>query len=314
MTMASERYVLRPHNRNNDVWALYKDAEASFWTAEEIDFSRDRQDFQKLSSEEQQFLKKVLAFFAASDGIVNENIGVNLYEMFTEPEERCFYGFQMAIENIHSEAYALMIDSIIELNEQETLFSALENDDTIKRKADWCQQWMNNKNPLLLLAFACVEGIFFSASFAAIYWIKTKGLMPGLTFSNELIARDEGMHTDFGCLMFNKYKHDSYNKDVARSIVVNAVNLEKAFIKEALPERLLGMNKDLMIQYVKFVADRLLTQVGLEKVYYVVNPFPFMDNISVQNKTNFFEARVGAYQRPGVSTGAATTLKFTDDF
>lgn len=283
---------------------MYKKAEASFWTAEEIDLSKDLHDWNKrLNDDERFFVSHVLAFFAASDGIVNENLVERFSSEVQVPEARCFYGFQIMMENIHSETYSLLIDTYIsEPRQRSYLFNAIETIPCIKKKADWALRWISDENSTFafrLIAFAAVEGIFFSGSFASIFWLKKRGLMPGLTFSNELISRDEGMHTDFACLLFQHLKHKPEEK-VVTAIITEAVEIEQEFLSDALPCALLGMNSKLMCQYIEFVADRLLLALGFNKNYHATNPFDFMENISLAGKTNFFEKRVGDYQKAGV--------------
>ncbi|KAF2438341.1 hypothetical protein P171DRAFT_436842 [Karstenula rhodostoma CBS 690.94] len=297
------RFVLFPI-KYHDVWQMYKKAEASFWTAEEIDLSKDLHDWNKrLNDDERFFISHVLAFFAASDGIVNENLVERFSGEVQIPEARCFYGFQIMMENIHSETYSLLIDTYISEPKQRTyLFNAIDNIPCIKKKADWALRWISDKDSTFatrLVAFAAVEGIFFSGSFASIFWLKKRGLMPGLTFSNELISRDEGMHTDFACLLFSLLKTRP-DKKLVENIITQAVVIEKEFLTDALPCALLGMNSTLMCQYIEFVADRLLLALGNNKVYNATNPFDFMENISLAGKTNFFEKRVGDYQKAGV--------------
>lgn len=311
------RFVLFPI-KHNAVWEMYKQAEASFWTAEEVDLSEDLSHWHNLSDDERYFIKHVLAFFAASDGIVNENLASRFSTEVQIPEARCFYGFQIAIENIHSEMYSLLIDTYIQDTvEKNRLFNAIETVPCVTRKAEWALKWINNSNSFAerLIAFACVEGIFFSSSFCSIYWLKKRGLMPGLTFSNELIARDEGMHTDFACLLYNML-NNKLNADRVREIVMDAVAIEKEFVTDALPVELIGMNSRLMTQYVEFVSDRLLIELGQPKAFGATNPFPFMEHISLQNKTNFFEARVGSYQKAGVMNKSSDERAFTleEDF
>merc|ERR1712158_264073 len=270
----------------------------------EVDLSKDLDDWNdKLKEEERDFVSHVLAFFAASDGIVNENIVERFMSEIQVPEARCFYGFQIAIENIHSEMYSLLIDTYVkDKGTREKLFNAVETVPAVKKKANWAMQWTGSESATFaerVIAYACVEGIFFSGSFAAIFWLKKRGLMPGLTFSNELISRDEGLHTDFACLMF-KHVVNKPSQERIYEIVCNAVDIEIEFLTEALPVALIGMNSVLMIQYIKFVADRLLRELNCEKVYNVENPFDFMENISLEGKTNFFEKRVGEYQKMGV--------------
>ncbi len=295
------RYVMFPI-QNNAIWNMYKKHLASFWTAEEIDFSNDMRDWYNLNKDEQHFIKWVLAFFAASDGIVLENLTENFINEVQLPEARCFYAFQAAMENIHSETYSLLIDTYIkDVVEKHKLFKAIHTIDCIKRKADWALKWMNTDAPFIqrLIAFACVEGIFFSGSFCAIYWLKQRGIMPGLTFSNELISRDEGLHTDFACLLYKQSKHKIKNV-IVKAMVVEAVECEKAFILEALPCSLIGMNSELMGTYIEFISDRLLYELGYSKIYNVENPFPFMEMISLQGKSNMFERRISEYQKAGV--------------
>lgn len=287
---------------------MYKQAQASFWTAEEIDLSKDVSDWNnRLNDDERFFISHILAFFAASDGIVNENLVERFSGEVQIPEARCFYGFQIMMENVHSETYSLLIDTYISEPKQRTyLFNAIDNIPCIRRKADWALKWISDKNSTFasrLVAFAAVEGIFFSGAFASIFWLKKRGLMPGLTFSNELISRDEGMHTDFACLLFNMI-NDQPSKEAVRAIITEAVTIEQEFLSEALPCRLLGMNSALMCQYIEFVADRLLQSLGNTKVYNATNPFDFMENISLAGKTNFFEKRVGDYQKAGVMESA----------
>ncbi|KAE8444890.1 Ribonucleotide-diphosphate reductase (RNR), small subunit [Mollisiaceae sp. DMI_Dod_QoI] len=300
------RFVLFPI-KYHEIWQMYKKAEASFWTAEEIDLSKDLHDWNnKLNDDERYFISHVLAFFAASDGIVNENLVERFSGEVQIPEARCFYGFQIMMENIHSETYSLLIDTYIKEQAQRTyLFNAIETIPCIKKKADWAVKWIQDKNSTFaqrLVAFAAVEGIFFSGSFAAIFWMKKRGLMAGLTFSNELISRDEGLHTDFACLLFSHLKHRP-SKQAVQDVITEAVEIEQEFLTEALPCALLGMNSNLMKQYIEFVADRLLIALGNEKVYKSSNPFDFMENISLAGKTNFFEKRVGDYQKAGVMAG-----------
>ncbi|PWN21318.1 ribonucleotide reductase R2 subunit variant [Microstroma glucosiphilum] len=293
---------------------MYKKAEASFWTAEEIDLSKDMHDWDnKLNDNERHFISHVLAFFAASDGIVNENLVERFSSEVQAAEARCFYGFQIMMENIHSETYSLLIDTYIREPEQrEFLFDAVETIPVVKQKADWALRWISDKNATFaerLIAFAAVEGIFFSGSFASIFWLKKRGLMPGLTFSNELISRDEGLHTDFACLLFSHLKKRAH-PDTVLAIITEAVGIEQAFLTDALPCSLIGMNAKLMCQYIEYVADRLLVSLGNEKHYNATNPFDFMENISLQGKTNFFEKKVAEYAKAGVArkdTGSEET-------
>ncbi|KAK1659394.1 ribonucleotide reductase [Colletotrichum godetiae] len=298
-----QRFVLFPI-KYHEIWQMYKKAEASFWTAEEIDLSKDLHDWNnKINDDEKYFISHILAFFAASDGIVNENLVERFSGEVQVPEARCFYGFQIMMENIHSETYSLLIDTYIKEPAQRTyLFNAIDTIPAIRKKADWALKWISDDSSSFaqrLVAFAAVEGIFFSGAFASIFWLKKRGLMPGLTFSNELISRDEGLHTDFACLLYSHLKHRP-SKQVIEDIIVDAVKIEQEFLTEALPCALLGMNSNLMKQYIEFVADRLLVALGNDKVYKSSNPFDFMENISLGGKTNFFEKRVADYQKAGV--------------
>ena len=298
----TNRFVLFPI-QHDDIWAFYKKAEASFWTAEEIDLSPDLIDWEhKLNDDERNFIKHVLAFFAASDGIVNENIAQNFLSEVQYTEAKFFYGFQLAAENIHSETYSLLIDTYIKNTaEKNNLFNAIETLDCVKKKADWALRWIDKGSfAERLVAFAAVEGIFFSGSFCSIFWLKKRGLMPGLAFSNELISRDEGLHCDFACLLYSKHLITKLPKEKVREIIIDAANIEKEFVTDALPVKLIGMNSDMMGQYIEFVADRLLVELGNERVYNTANPFDFMEMISLQGKSNFFEKRVGEYQKAGV--------------
>ncbi|PNP39181.1 hypothetical protein TGAMA5MH_08858 [Trichoderma gamsii] len=298
-----QRFVLFPI-KYHEIWQMYKKAEASFWTAEEIDLSKDLHDWNnRLNDDEKYFISHILAFFAASDGIVNENLVERFSGEVQIPEARCFYGFQIMMENIHSETYSLLIDTYVKEHSQRSyLFNAIETIPCIRKKADWAIKWIQDKDSSFaqrLVAFAAVEGIFFSGAFASIFWLKKRGLMPGLTFSNELISRDEGLHTDFACLLHSHLKNRA-SKEIIREIITDAVRIEQEFLTEALPCALLGMNATLMKQYIEFVADRLLVALGNEKIYKSSNPFDFMENISLGGKTNFFEKRVGEYQKAGV--------------
>ena len=300
------RFVLFPI-QHTEIWEMYKLHAAAFWTAEEIDLAEDAKDWKKLNDNEKHFLKHVLAFFAASDGIVNENLVTNFADEVQWPEARCFYGFQIMMENIHAETYSLLIDAYIEdPNEKAHLFNALETVPSVKKKGAWALKWLSRKKGTFaqrLVAFAAVEGIFFSGSFCAIFWLKKRGLMPGLTFSNELISRDEGLHCDFACLLHNQLIRGA-GENVIHRIISEAVEIECEFVTSALPVELIGMNAGLMRQYIEFVADRLLVSLGASKLYDVTNPFPWMEMISMQGKTNFFEKRVGEYQKSGVKDGA----------
>ena len=300
-----------------DLWEYYKKAEASFWTAEEVDLSDDAAHWARLSDDEQHFIKHVLAFFASSDGIVNENLAVRFMAEVQSSEARSFYGFQIAIENIHSEMYSLLLDTYVrDPKEKASLFRAIDTVPCVKRKAEWALRWVGESATFAerLVAFACVEGIFFSGSFCAIYWLKKRGLMPGLTFSNELISRDEGLHRDFACLLHSKLLCGASEGRI-REIVRDAVEIEKEFVSEALPVALVGMNCGLMCDYVEFVADHLLGELRLPREYETANPFDFMETISLQGKTNFFEKRVGEYQKSGVMSGggAAGAFEFKTD-
>jgi ribonucleoside-diphosphate reductase beta chain len=290
---------------------LYKQQEACIWTAEEIDLGQDITDWEhKLNNDEQHFIKNVLAFFAASDGIVNENLAMNFVNEVQYTEAKFFYGFQIMMENIHSETYSLLIDTYIkDREEQMHLFRAIDTIPAIRKKAEWAIKWINSESFVeRLVAFAAVEGIFFSGSFCSIFWLKKRGLMPGLTFSNELISRDEGMHCDFACHLYNNHIEKKLSEKKLKEIIVSALEIEKEFILEALPIRLIGMNSDLMSQYLEFVTDRLLVALGCSKVYNVANPFDFMENIAIQGKTNFFEKRVAEYQKAGVHNKAEEEL------
>ena len=296
------RFVLFPI-QHDDIWNFYKKSEASFWTAEEIDLHQDLSDWEnKLNDNERHFIKHVLAFFAASDGIVNENLADNMVTDVQYTEAKFFYGFQIMMENIHSETYSLLIDAYIKENdEKDYLFNAIEHMPCVAKKADWALRWIDNGSfAERLIAFAAVEGIFFSGSFCSIFWLKKRGLMPGLTFSNELISRYEGMHCDFACLLYNEHIQNKLDKSVIEGMITDSVEIEKEFVSDALPVGLIGMNALLMCQYIEFVADRLLESLGNPKVYNVENPFPWMELISLQGKTNFFEKRVGDYQKSGV--------------
>lgn len=297
-----DRFVLFPI-KYKDIWEFYKKAEASFWTAEEIDLAADVTDWNnKLNDNERHFIKHVLAFFAASDGIVNENLAVNFLNEVQYPEARCFYGFQIMMENIHSETYSLLIDTYIkDPAEKDHLLHAVDTVPCVHEKAEWALRWINNGSfAERLIAFAAVEGIFFSGSFCSIFWLKKRGLMPGLTFSNELISRDEGLHCDFACLLYTHYVKNQLPKEQVTKIIVDAVSIEKKFVVDAIPVKLIGMNADLMCQYIEFVADRLLQSLGCSKYFNATNPFDFMEMISLQGKTNFFEKRVAEYQKAGV--------------
>ncbi|XP_036331134.1 ribonucleoside-diphosphate reductase subunit M2 [Rhagoletis pomonella] len=298
------RFVIMPIEYP-DIWQMYKKAEASFWTVEEVDLSKDMDDWARLTDNERHFISHVLAFFAASDGIVNENLVERFSQEVQITEARCFYGFQIAMENVHSEMYSILIDTYIKDGKQrDYLFNAIETMPAVKRKADWALAWISSKSANFgerIIAFAAVEGIFFSGSFASIFWLKKRGLMPGLTFSNELISRDEGLHCDFACLMF-QHLIQKPSRDRIIEIIAEAVKIEQEFLTDALPVNLIGMNCQLMSDYIEFVADRLLVELGVGKIYNTQNPFSFMELISLDGKTNFFEKKVGEYQKWGVTS------------
>ena len=312
------RFVIFPI-KHHDIWEWYKKMEASFWTAEEIDLHQDLTDWNnKLSDDERYFIKHILAFFAASDGIVNENLAENFVNEVQYAEAKFFYGFQIMMENIHSETYSLLIDTYVKDEaEKAEVFNALEVFPAIKKKADWALKWIESDSfAERLIAFAAVEGIFFSGAFCSIYWLKKRGLMPGLTFSNELISRDEGVHCDFAVHLHNHHLINKVPKDRIKEIIVDALDIEREFVTESLPVSLIGMNAVLMTQYLEFVADRLLVELGCDRVYGSANPFDFMDMISLQGKTNFFEKRVAEYQKSGVmnTDSDAQKISFDADF
>jgi len=311
----ANRFVIFPI-QHHDIWEWYKKMEASFWTAEEIDLHQDLTDWNsKLNEDEKYFIKHILAFFAASDGIVNENLAENFVNEVQYSEAKFFYGFQIMMENIHSETYSLLIDTYVKDEEEKNnLFKAIEVFPAIKKKADWALKWIDSDSfAERLIAFAAVEGIFFSGAFCSIYWLKKRGLMPGLTFSNELISRDEGVHCDFAVHLHNEHLVNKVPKERIEEILLDALRIEREFITESLPASLIGMNAKLMTQYLEFVTDRLLLQLGCEKKYNVTNPFDFMDMISLQGKTNFFEKRVSEYQKAGVLNNEAENPQFTTD-
>ncbi|WP_411823508.1 ribonucleotide-diphosphate reductase subunit beta [Leptospira sp. 'Mane'] len=310
-----DRFVIFPIQFPR-IWEMYKKQKACFWTAEEIDLSGDLEDWKKLDPNERHFISHILAFFAASDGIVNENLAVNFMNEVQIPEARCFYGFQIMMENIHSETYSLLIDTYIQDGKEKArLLHALETIPAVRKKADWAFKWIESDNfAERLLAFAAVEGIFFSGSFCSIFWMKKRGLLPGLSFSNELISRDEGLHCQFACLLYQMIKNKPTAERVYQ-IFGDAVAIEKEFITESLPVDLIGMNAKLMQQYIEFVADRWLIELGYEKLFYAVNPFDFMELISLEGKTNFFEKRVGDYQKAGVLTAKeSNAFSLDEDF
>ena len=311
------RYVIFPI-QNDEIWKMYKKAEANFWTTEELDLSKDLKDFNiNMNDNERYFVENVLAFFAASDGLVNENLVERFCNDVKSLEAKFFYGFQIAMENIHSETYSLLIDTYVkDLEKKEHLFNAIDTIPSVQKKAEWALKWINDKDSTFgtrVIAFAAVEGIFFSGSFCSIFWLKKRGLMPGLTFSNELISRDEGLHTEFAVLMHSMLQNKP-SKEVILEIIKEAVELEKEFITESLPCDLIGMNKELMKQYIEYVSDRLLLMLGLEKEYNSSNPFPWMELISVQGKTNFFEKRVGEYSNVAGSNKEDNVFSLECDF
>lgn len=309
------RFVLFPL-QHHDIWNYYKKAEASFWTAEEIDLSADLSDWEKLNEGEKHFVKHVLAFFAASDGIVNENLAENFVSEVQYTEAKFFYGFQIMMENIHSETYSLLIDTYIkDKAEQNHLFNAIDTVPAVQKKAEWALKWIGSDSFVeRLIAFAAVEGIFFSGSFCSIFWLKKRGLMPGLSFSNELISRDEGLHTDFAVHLYNNHIENKLSKERLIEIIDSALVIEKEFITEALPVSLIGMNSDLMKQYLEYVSDRLLVDLGVGKIYNSDNPFDFMKNIAMENKTNFFEKRVSEYSKSGVGVKEEKSFATDEDF
>jgi ribonucleoside-diphosphate reductase beta chain len=309
------RFVLFPL-QHHDIWNYYKKAEASFWTAEEIDLSADLADWETLNEGEKHFVKHVLAFFAASDGIVNENLAENFVSEVQYTEAKFFYGFQIMMENIHSETYSLLIDTYIkDKAEQNHLFNAIDTVPAVQKKAEWALKWIGSESFVeRLIAFAAVEGIFFSGSFCSIFWLKKRGLMPGLSFSNELISRDEGLHTDFAVHLYNNHIENKLSKDRLIEIIGSALEIEKEFISESLPVSLIGMNSDLMKQYLEYVSDRLLVDLGVGKIYNSENPFDFMKNIAMENKTNFFEKRVSEYSKSGVGVKEEKSFATDEDF
>ncbi|KZE76013.1 ribonucleotide-diphosphate reductase subunit beta [Myroides marinus] len=318
LTENKNRFVIFPI-KHHDIWDWYKKMEASFWTAEEIDLHQDLSDWNnKLNEDERYFIKHILAFFAASDGIVNENLAENFVNEVQYPEAKFFYGFQIMMENIHSETYSLLIDTYVKNEEEkDKLFRAIDVFPAIMKKAEWALKWIESESfAERLIAFAAVEGIFFSGAFCSIFWLKKRGLMPGLTFSNELISRDEGLHCDFAVHLHNNHLVNKVSKERIREILVNALDIEREFITESLPVSLIGMNSTLMTQYLEFVTDRLLVELGCGKEYNVSNPFDFMDMISLQGKTNFFEKRVSEYQKAGVLSKeeGGNKISFDADF
>ena len=308
------RFVLFPL-QHHDIWDYYKKAQQVFWTAEEIDLQQDLNDWEKLNEGEKHFVKHVLAFFAASDGIVNENLAENFVAEVQYTEAKFFYGFQIMMENIHSETYSLLIDTYIkDKEEQNHLFNAIDTVPAVQKKAEWALKWIGSESFVeRLIAFAAVEGIFFSGSFCSIFWLKKRGLMPGLSFSNELISRDEGLHTDFAVHLYKNHIENKLSRERILEIIDSALVIEKEFITEALPVSLIGMNSELMKQYLEYVSDRLLMDLGVGKVYNTENPFDFMANIALQNKTNFFEKRVADYVKSGVGE-VQEQISFDEDF
>lgn len=315
LTPDDKRFVAFPI-QYNDIWEMYKKQVDCFWRAEEIDLSKDLDDWKKLTADEKHFVSMILAFFAASDGIVLENLASRFMSDVQVSEARAFYGFQIAMENIHSETYSLLIETYInDKLEKDKLFNALDHFPCIKKKSDWAQKWIKDNRSgfaTRLVAFACVEGIFFSGAFSSIFWLKKRGLLPGLTFSNELISRDEALHTEFAVLLYDKMEN-KLKKSKVHEIIREAVEIETEFICDALPCRLIGMNSMMMTQYIQFVADRLCVQLGYDKIYNVTNSFDFMDMISLESKTNFFEKRVSEYALAD-KTVDDTTFDFSDDF
>jgi ribonucleoside-diphosphate reductase beta chain len=310
------RFVIFPI-QHDDLWEWYKKQQACFWTAEEIDLHADIVDWNtKLTDDERYFIKHILAFFAASDGIVNENLAENFVNEVQYSEAKFFYGFQIMMENVHSETYSLLIDTYVKDEvEKDRLFRAIEVFPAIKKKADWALKWIESDSfAERLIAFAAVEGIFFSGAFCSIFWLKKRGLLPGLTFSNELISRDEGMHADFAVHLHNNHIVNRVSPERIREIIIDALNIEREFITESLPASLIGMNSKLMTQYLEFVTDRLLLEFGCEKEYDATNPFDFMEMISLEGKTNFFEKRVSEYQKAGVKSGGTGSISFDSDF
>jgi ribonucleotide reductase beta subunit family protein with ferritin-like domain len=325
MTKPSDEYLLQQDDKrfvmfpikDESIWNMYKKAEDSFWRVEEVDLSKDINDWNKLHENEQYFISMILAFFAASDGIVLENIGLRFMTEVQLAEAKAFYGFQIAMENIHSVMYSQLIETYIKNPiEKDKLFNALENFPCIKKKGNWAIKWINDKDSdfaTRLVAFACVEGIFFSGAFCAIYWLKKRGLLPGLTFSNELISRDEALHTEFAILLYSKLNNKLKNNQI-KEIIQESVEIEQEFICDALPCKLIGMNQKLMGQYIEFVADRLSVQLGCEKIYNTANPFDFMEMISIERKTNFFEAKVSEYALATKMSDDNDAFKFDEEF
>ena len=309
------RFVMFPI-KHNDIWEMYKKQIDCFWRAEEIDLSKDLTNWESLNADERHFISMILAFFAASDGIVLENLASRFMSEIQVSEARAFYGFQIAMENVHSETYSLLIETYIkDKDEKSRLFNAIEHFPCIKKKSDWAQKWIHDNRSSFatrLVAFACVEGIFFSGAFCSIYWLKKRGLMPGLTFSNELISRDEALHCEFAILLYSKLLK-KVDKARIHELIKEAVDIETEFICDALPCRLIGMNSEMMTQYIQFVADRLCVQLGYKKIYNVSNPFDFMELISLESKTSFFERRSDAYALAN-KTGVNEAFSLNEDF
>lgn len=314
LTENPQRFVLFPIVDQN-LWEYYKKSVASFWTAEEIDLNDDLKDWNQMGEGEKHFISHTLAFFAASDGIVNENLAVNFMQEVQSPEARCFYGFQIMMENIHSETYSLLIDTYIkDAKEKDYLLNALETVPAVKKKGEWALKWINSENFVdRLIAFAAVEGIFFSSSFASIFWLKKRNLLPGLCFANDLISRDEALHCDFACELYRNHIVNKVSREHVLSILKDAVRIEQEFCSEALPVRLIGMNSDQMQAYIEFVCDGLLVSLGFAKEYNTPNPFDFMEMIAVESKTNFFEKRVAEYSKAGITTGKMESNNLIDD-
>lgn len=316
LTDSKNRYVMYPI-KYPEIWKMYKVAMSAFWTAEEIDLSKDHNDWEKLNYNERHFIKYILAFFAGSDGVVNENLTCRFYNEIAIPEAKAFYGFQIAIETIHNEVYSLMIDTYIkDTQEKNKLFNAINTIPCIKQKADWAIKWIENKEASFatrLVAFAVIEGVFFSGAFCSIFWLKERGLMPGLCTSNEFISRDESMHTEFAILLYSMIQNRLEEKDV-HDLFKEAVEIEISFITESIPCNLLGMNSELMCEYIKFVADRLIVQLGYSKIYQAKNPFPFMNRINLEHKTNFFENRESNYAKAKVGQENVYDFSLDEEF
>jgi len=294
-----------------DVWEMYKKSSSSYWVADELNFQQDLVDLERLSKDEKHFINHVLAFFAASDGIVSENLSERFSKDVPKPEVRAFYAFQNAMEQVHSESYSLLIDTYVkDAREKERLFNAVDNFPAIREKAEWGMKWIMDKEAPFsqrLIAFAIVEGIFFSASFCAIFWLRERGLLPGLSFANQLISRDESLHTEFACLLYNKIVN-RLDADIVKNMIEEAVDIEMRFITESIPCAMIGMNSNLMRQYIKYIADRISKMLGYKPIYHAQNPFDFMEFAALEGKTNFFEKRVSEYSKAGVSLQAGNTM------